>query len=63
MGLPRYDIRSDPINTLMETLSDPWIVKKPGTTIAAPTKASSFTQSRFRLSFTIILTFLILFTK
>lgn len=27
MGLPRYDIRNDPINTLMEYLSDPWFTK------------------------------------
>lgn len=26
MGLPRRDIMADPINTLMETLSDPWVV-------------------------------------
>jgi hypothetical protein len=29
MGLPRYDIMNDPINTLMEYLSDPWVEKKP----------------------------------
>lgn len=28
MGLPRYDIRNDPISTLMEYLSDPWVKKK-----------------------------------
>lgn len=28
MGLPRFDIRNDPIATLMELLSDPWITPK-----------------------------------
>ncbi len=26
MGLPRFDIRNDPIATMMELLSDPWVV-------------------------------------
>jgi len=28
MGLPRFDIRNDPAATLMELLSDPWVVLK-----------------------------------
>lgn len=28
MALPRYDIINDPLNTLMEYLSDPWVEKK-----------------------------------
>jgi sphingomyelin phosphodiesterase len=28
MGLPRFDIRNDPVATMMELLSDPWVVPK-----------------------------------
>lgn len=28
MALPRFDIRNDPIATLMELLSDPWVAPK-----------------------------------
>lgn len=28
MGLPRMDIRNDPVSTLMEVLSGPWVKPK-----------------------------------
>lgn len=32
MGLPRMDIRNDPIVTVFEYLSDPWVEEKPAST-------------------------------
>ena len=39
MGLPRHDITNDPIVTLMEYISDPWVEKKPS---AAPQQKPTF---------------------